>query len=802
MRRSNSSGISRTRRALIGLVVVLPLAAFAARAEGPWEGRLPEPELESPYQEALAHSAAMQKVDTLSPSDGRTATSAAVTALAAPTFFPNNTMTCSTAISGPSGCGQLLEPEVASAPDGTIYVTAQEGVPAGVNIWRRDPGSYEYKQLPKPDADEPLTSATGLALGGGDNDLAITTDGRILVASLSLVSAPVSYSTDRGQTFTKNQFANGLVNVDRQWMTTVGKSTVYLSYHDNEISQIWLVKSTDGGANFGSPQPVIPPDMLPQMGSLQLNAGNVQGDIVATPDGRVVIPFLAPKEVADNVLPLGKPNAMFVAITDKDGNNPVIHKVFEGDDDIMGLFPAVASDRAGNLYASWTNKHGVFLSISRDQAVTWSAPRKISSGAGNLSTVFPFVIAGTQGRVALAWLGSSAKTNDDEKAEWRTYFAMTTNALKKNPTWRQVVASDHVVHTGSICLEGILCDATGGDRSLAEVVEMGLTKDGRVIISYPDSSTGTSWTYLAEQRFGPGLLAGTRPSPPPLPDKPGGPVYVPTKRLGPQAFYFTAGGAGTGLEDSDGNEIDAPGDTGAISTTVGNDGHVASGNVWTTSITGLPLVFEGAPVAKNTNPRRALDAHVVPPGSDGRSSAGNDQPPTLRRSTRRGREDATDRRRRFRLQGGRERDEGTVRVQHPVPDRGAQRTSPPGGAQLHVFLLDDDAVLLRRLGPSVGLHDRSVRARLGPRYQDDEAGSAAEGEAHGRDPPRDGRRKPDAAWDDAPDRGSTGCPPPDPPRLAPDLRQRRLTPSERAGTIAPTMTPEEMRSASVLVVVI
>src|ERR1043166_9252137 len=61
-----------------------------------------------------------------------------------PTFFANIKMPCSQILSGANGCGQLLEPEVASAPDGTVYVTAQEGVPGGVNIWRRDPGTDEF----------------------------------------------------------------------------------------------------------------------------------------------------------------------------------------------------------------------------------------------------------------------------------------------------------------------------------------------------------------------------------------------------------------------------------------------------------------------------------------------------------------------------------------------------------------------------------------------------------------------------------------------------------------------------------
>ncbi len=516
------------------------------------------------------------------------------------TFFPNVKMPCDRLIAGPAACNALLEPEVASAPDGTIYVTAQEGVPGGVNLWRRDPGSFEYVHVSKPDRNDPLTEQTGLALGGGDNDLAITTDGRVIVATLSLVSAPVSYSTDRGNTFTKIELANGLVNVDRMWLTTVGPDTIYYAYHDNEASQIWLVKSTDGGESYSTPLPVIPADMLPQsIGIPFVTVGNVQGDIVADPDGRVFLPFLAPKEVTKNGTPMERPDSYYLAVTDTNGENPVIKTVYEGDKDIMALFPAIASDLAGNLYAAWSDRHGVFLSISRDHGDTWSAPKKISTGTGNTSTVFPFVIAGSKGRVALAWLGTLAASNNDTTAKWHTYFSMTSDALKKEPTWTQVIASDHVVHEGAICLDGLACDLTGGDRSLAEVLQMGLTNDGRVIVSYPGTSAQdlSGWSYVAEQRFGPGLYANVKPTPP-IPPKEL--TYGLLRKTGTVPWYFTGGDAGTGVTDAEGNEVDAVGDVGAMSNAPGTEGHVASANLWTTNFGGTPLAFESVAFKSHT----------------------------------------------------------------------------------------------------------------------------------------------------------------------------------------------------------
>lgn len=577
----------------------------------------------------------------LTSSGSSSASAAPAEAVSAATFFPNVRLTCDPAVAGALvSCGQLLEPEVTSAPDGTIYVTAQEGLPAGVDLWRRDPSTYEYKHIAKPDANEPLTSSTGFALGGGDNDVAVTTDGRVLVATLSLVSAPVSYSTDRGQSFTKIELANGQPNVDRMWLTTVGRSTVYYAYHDNEISQIWLVKSTDGGATWSEPVPTIPADMLPQTAALQVTAGNVQGDMVADPDGRVVIPFLSPTDLAHNAVPMGKPNGLYVIVTDKDGGNPAAHTVFEGETDLMGLFPAVASDSKGNLYAAWTDKHGVFLSISRDHGVTWSKPQKISTGAGNRSTVFPFVIAGSKGRVALAWLGSSAATNNEKTAKWIVYFAQSLDALSSTPHWTQTAASDHVVHTAAICLDGLNCNAIGGDRRLAEVLQMGLTKDGRVLIAYPDSSNSAigAWAYIAEQRFGPGMYANIAPTPP-LPakvSKAGGRLGGVLKRLGKASYFLTSNG-GT-IPDQNGAIIDTFFDNGAgigaggLSATPGDQAHVSHAGGLTNSQLGLPMTFqtEALKAPMTVGGAMTFTAYIAEPTSPLAEAAGAPGAVTLR----------------------------------------------------------------------------------------------------------------------------------------------------------------------------
>jgi hypothetical protein len=544
-------------------------------------------------------------------------TSGSASRTAAPgaiTFFPNQELPCDLAISGAIGCGQILEPEVKTAPNGTIWVTAQEGAGGGINAWFRDPKTFVYHQIKKVDGlPAGTTDLTGVSPGGGDNELSITSDGGVQISTLnSLVTIGMATSDDDGETWQYNAAASNFSGVDRQWQATVGPDTVYLAYHDIVATQIWLVKSTDGGNNFGAPLAMLPAELAGQWASSpapDVAAGNIHSNMVSDRDGRVAMSLIMPGSATANATPAHTKNSVWVVITDPDGGNPAMHQVYLGPDDAnyQGLFPAIASDKAGNLYVSWSDLKGVYLSVSRDHAATWSPPVKISKPAST-SAVFPFVIAGDAGRVALAWLGSNGVDPDDPKADWYTYFSYNMNALAKGSKWTEVVASDHISHKGQICLHGLECDVTGGNRNLAEVLQIGLTKDGRALIAYPDDSNTVhiaGWSWIAEQATGPGFYARVKPNPPKLP-KPaavhGGVIASKLRKTGKATQYFTAGEAGSGLQNPDpaGGELDAPGDAGAMSTKPGDSLHVASGNLWTTTFGGLPVAFDAAPLKKDT----------------------------------------------------------------------------------------------------------------------------------------------------------------------------------------------------------
>jgi len=211
-------------------------------------------------------------------------------------FFPDHELPCSTDKDGAAtGCGQALEPEVKSGPDGTIFATAQDGTPAGVMAWNCGATTFDCQQLGKPDSLTGPDGETGLTGGGGDNELAIGTpaaDGtyRIYVSSLmSLATNAVAVSTDQGATWKNNAVASSFAGVDRQWLAAYGEKTAYLAFHEIYADSILMTRTDDGGDTGGPPMEMISPENLPEAAYVQ-GSENIPDDARASPPAPDVSP--------------------------------------------------------------------------------------------------------------------------------------------------------------------------------------------------------------------------------------------------------------------------------------------------------------------------------------------------------------------------------------------------------------------------------------------------------------------------------------------------------------------------------
>jgi hypothetical protein len=573
----------RSKLIVVSMLAAPLLMVGAAFADVGHAGDLPDPGDGTPVG-FVADAAVGQAQVAAAPvggGGGLTGAAALSTTTPAFSFFPDEEMPCSLAIEGPIGCGQAVEPEVKSAPDGTIFVTAQEGTPAGVMAWRRNPDSFTYKQLPKPDRLPAGTEQTGTTGGGGDNELAIGTPDpqlggryRVYASSLnSLVTNGVEVSTDRGNTWVSNPVASMWAGVDRQWLAAQGPRTVWLAYHEQGDDSILVTRSDDGGLVWGPPTEMMTLANMQNAG--RGGGGNWEGNMVSLPGGGVATAFVANGPAG------GTRSEVWLAWIGPRGG---VHNVDLGSvlPTASGIFPSVAVDPAGNGYVAVTNQNGVFLSVSTDHLRTWTPFANVSTfdpTGRSASTAFPFVIAGAPGRVALAWLGSDSTLGvSDPAARWTVQFAYSGNALSASPSWTVGTASNHVVHTGVICLNGISCSPLDNSRALAEVVQMGHTFDGRILISYPDDHAGDhtgAFAYVVEEDHGPGLFGDV--TYPPAPPPPAGGAVSSFTASGTLPLYFVNSGAGIaagdGVLDKPGYRFDGVDIAGGLSALPGSRGH-------------------------------------------------------------------------------------------------------------------------------------------------------------------------------------------------------------------------------------
>src|SRR5216684_2334901 len=309
-----------------------------------------------------------------------------------------------------------LEPSVRVDQDGAVYVSSIRGVPGGVDLHRYFAaadgppgvgGTYPFKYEGQPDNCGILANGCannsldplGLGLGGGDVDIAVNypTSGTPNLALVSLTLAPGvtgTHSTTRGDSFSTPNPAVALIpGDDRQWIDGTNAQTVYLNYHDVGTFNIEVQRSNDGGQTyvdgFGE---AIDPQTFPAAGGVPAtNSANIAGQIKVDRSscpsrGNLYQIFVAPDNLAEN-LTGGALRSIYVGVsTDVKLGLPAFTftdtKVFSGpagaqNQGAGNLFPALATDDFGFVYAVWSDNSNIFYSFSTDQGTTWSNPIKI-----------------------------------------------------------------------------------------------------------------------------------------------------------------------------------------------------------------------------------------------------------------------------------------------------------------------------------------------------------------------------------------------------------------------------------------
>jgi hypothetical protein len=483
-----------------------------------------------------------------------------------------------------------FEPDIKYAPNGTIFTSVPFGFSTTESfLWAsRDHGnSYQFT----PGNVGPVSKEETCA-GGGDTDLYVDPGNALYFSDLQgLTNISNSVSTDAGASWSTNCVGSPNTPDDRMWFAGQGslaKSSLRL-YQDYDV--VAGSTSTGGGnalvetvsTNGTTFTPVVNTNPSSDCVGIALHdcvTGNegISGNQVDDPrTGDIYIAHTTTEgssgevgvRVAEGKISFGTPTtATWTESPNLDGPLcPDSTKTSDGSrscvdssgnpEEIAGEnFASVARDSAGYLYVTFTAGpvdhasssdpnfgandapeqiyvvHSLEPTGSDPSKLTWSTPHKITgSGLSAGTNTFPWVVAGSNGRVDVAWYhtpevsergtcasGSGTCTNYGastlQNAEWNVEMAQSLNAHAKAVSYHASYVSESPVKHGAICTNGIGC-ATGGDRSLGDFLQVGIDAKGGALVSYVfDTSANTSAgenagpEVISRQLSGPSLISG------------------------------------------------------------------------------------------------------------------------------------------------------------------------------------------------------------------------------------------------------------------------------------------------------
>jgi hypothetical protein len=406
---------------------------------------------------------------------------------------------------------QVGEPDIVFSQNGDIYASGPWGTSTNQSYAWKSVDDFTYHTIGRIRPD--------VGPGGGDTTTETDDQNFVYFTDLEgLLNLAAARSTDGGNTWTRNSIASYETAVDRQWMAidnglTGGASdnTQFFTWRQAALGS-FVEYSTDG-------QTFLPAQANP---ADAINNGAPCGDFIFDPTDRYLY------------LPCGRANQVEVAWTHVDPEQRtglVFTSTMAGNagGETSELFPTLDVDEAGNVYVAYvdTADHNVYLVYSTDHAQTWSDPVRLNGNEAR-TAVFPWIDAGADGRVAVAYIATDSRgpnNNGDPNdfpswfndkigsttVKWHLYVNYVTGANTSSPTIYQDRATEHPMNFGQVCTAGTLCIATGGDRTMADFLTLQHDHDGALSIIYNDTTNQHHGASVMEVRqlAGPSIFGST-----------------------------------------------------------------------------------------------------------------------------------------------------------------------------------------------------------------------------------------------------------------------------------------------------
>ena len=361
--------------------------------------------------------------------------------------------------------------------------------------------------------------------GGGDTDIDINpTSGTVGMGEQEVLAGQaIGVSLDHGTSFPATHVdpvvSKTTSGVDRQWQASwSGTKTRFLTYHVPLLGNYVHRSDDDGAAGSWSTPPQPQVVGVTQSGSFL--ADNGPGPLRHT----LYLGYLG----AGGLVP-GAINGFGVAASTDGGKTFATHQVPGATN--PRNFTTLSVDTAGNLYAVWVDNktQQTFLSTSKATdpanlkapATKWSPKVQISKEPLTV-TIFANTVAGSPGRVAIGYYGTSAHAATPDAVKkgqggWYPYVAYSANALCQwdhsctAPRFSQDRIAHRPNHDTNICTSGTTCAANpDSNRNLLDYFAIDVDKNGHLGFVWSDTNNDTALPFVkvARQASGPSLYAG------------------------------------------------------------------------------------------------------------------------------------------------------------------------------------------------------------------------------------------------------------------------------------------------------
>ncbi len=356
------------------------------------------------------------------------------------------------------GCGQFGEPQLEVAGDGTIWYSAVCCVGQSPPIWLSHDGGQTFEILPFADGTGTTRDAFGV-----EGDLAIDDAGNVYFFDISAATAYITkFEADGTHVHTKPDAFPPLV--DRPWVRAGAEDEVFILYNTGLFGSNYY-RSDDGGLTWDYPGSTNFPCPL-----MTLGQGPVREHLIVSGCSDDPAAWLS----MDGGVTWG-PRIDLPMAEGAEGTEQYMQPAA----DAAGISYVPVTHTAGE---NGTNSMISVVAIHPDGSIVGPSP--VSPGSGLVDK--PWLVAGREGMVALAYYGADdvSRDNESEDAVWHLKVSYSLDAHTATPTWTTVIADPDAVHGGTF------------GRALGDFLQLRQTPDGDLVVAYAAQEDGLTNKFV------------------------------------------------------------------------------------------------------------------------------------------------------------------------------------------------------------------------------------------------------------------------------------------------------------------